>query len=67
MSTRTLNEIREVGVEALAASLGPVDAVRFLQQFDMGHGDYTAERKRLLGNPTVTQVLGRIHGEPARE
>ena len=59
MSTRTLNEIREVGVEALAESLGPVDTVRFLQQFDVGHGDYTAERKRLLGNPSVDQILGK--------
>lgn len=59
MSTGTLNEIREVGVEALAESLGPVDTVRFLQQFDVGHGDYTAERKRLLGNPSVDQILGK--------
>ena len=59
MSTGTLNEIREVGVEALAEPLGPVDTVRFLQQFDVGHGDYTAERKRLLGNPSVDQILGK--------
>ena len=24
-------------------SLGPADAIRFLQQFDPGYGDYTAE------------------------
>jgi hypothetical protein len=63
MSPRTLNEIREVGVEALAKSLGPVDTVRFLQQSDLGHGDYTTERKRLLGNPAVDQIVGSPQGK----
>ena len=57
---KTLNQIREEGITVLTESLGSVDAIRFLQQFDAGHGDYTAERRRILGNPTVDDVLKKI-------
>jgi hypothetical protein len=57
---KTLNQIREEGLSVLTESLGPVDTIRFLQQFDAGHGDYTAQRHRILGNPTVDQVLKKL-------
>lgn len=38
-------EIRTVGMQALREVLGPVGVVRFIQQFDLGHGDYTKERQ----------------------
>jgi hypothetical protein len=72
MSTVTmpLEEIRRVGLDALAGELGPVGMVRFLQQFENGSGDYTAERAELLGTPTVAQLaesLQRLHaGDAAR-
>lgn len=34
-------EIRNVGIKALQDALGPVGMVKFLQQYDMGYGDYT--------------------------
>ena len=42
--TRTLDEIRRRGLEALRRELGPAGMVRFLQQFDRGSGDYARER-----------------------
>lgn len=57
---KTLNQIRREGLSVLAESLGPVDTIRFLRQFDMGHGDYTAERDRLLGNPTIDEMVGKV-------
>jgi hypothetical protein len=45
---RSAEEIRRRGLEALAEALGPVDAVRFLQSFDLGKGDYTKERAQVL-------------------
>jgi hypothetical protein len=57
---KTLNQIREEGITVLTESLGSVDTIRFLQQFDAGHGDYTAERRRILGNPTIDNVLKKI-------
>lgn len=37
-------QIRAAGFEALKNALGVVGAVRFLQQYDTGHGDYTKEK-----------------------
>jgi hypothetical protein len=53
----TENEIRRAGIAALAQAMGPTGAIRFLRQFDKGHGDYTAERARLLGNPGIEEVI----------
>jgi len=53
-------QIRERGIEALAKALGPVGMVRFLQQFDMGSGDYTRDREEWLKGLTVDQVVGEI-------
>ena len=53
---RTLEEIREAGLQALITHLGPVGMIRFLQQFETGRGNYTAEREQWLDNPPV-QIL----------
>lgn len=39
-------EIRTIGMKALRDVLGPIGVVRFMQQFDLGYGDYTKERQR---------------------
>jgi hypothetical protein len=69
-STATPSELRRAGIEALVKALGPVGMARFFQQFDLGHGDYTAERDRILGNPTVDGLvdeLERRRPNPPRE
>lgn len=38
-------EIKMIGMQALREALGPVGVVRFIQQFDLGYGDYTKERQ----------------------
>lgn len=38
-------EIRMAGIQALKDALGPVGMVRFLQQYDLGYGDYTKEKQ----------------------
>ncbi|MDO4339223.1 MAG: hypothetical protein Q4C91_14255 [Eubacteriales bacterium] len=38
-------EIRTAGMQALKDALGPVGMVRFIQQYDLGHGDYTREKQ----------------------
>lgn len=44
----------------MGKALGAVGMARFLQQFDMGHGHYTAERDRILGNPTVDALMDEL-------
>ena len=41
-------ELRQQGFAALVAALGWVNAVRFLQQYEAGQGDYTRERYHYL-------------------
>lgn len=57
---RTLKDIRQAGLEALKRDLGVVDTVRFLQQFDMGKGDYTQERSAILGDDDLPTLLAKI-------
>jgi len=59
-ATATPAELRRAGLDALVQALGPVGMARFFQQYDPGHGDYTADRDRLLGNPTVNQLVDEI-------
>ena len=56
MPIMPLEQVRLVGLKALARDLGSVGMVRFLQQFEVGHGDYTAERHTWLGKRTVREL-----------
>ena len=49
-------ELRREGFRALVEALGPADAIRFLQQYDPGQGDYTAERHQWLDHPTRDDI-----------
>jgi len=42
----TLEEINKKDRTILARELGPVDCVRFFQQYELGRGDYTRERQQ---------------------
>ena len=53
-------ELRRQGLEALTQALGYVGMVRFLQQFDSGHGDYTKARHQWQDELTVTDVMALI-------
>ena len=53
-------ELRREGWKALTERLGISGAIRFLMQYDPGHGDYTAERRELFAGLTVDQALDEI-------
>lgn len=59
-TTMTLEEIRIRGLEALSQNLGVVGLIRFIQQFETGYGDYTAERERWLNERTVQELAQEI-------
>ncbi|MDP3397071.1 MAG: hypothetical protein Q8S57_10470 [Methanoregula sp.] len=48
MEIKTLHEIRIKGFRVLVKNLGPADAIRFIQSYTHGSGDYTKERKQWL-------------------
>lgn len=56
----SLEQIRIAGMEALARELGIVGMVRFMQQFETGHGDYSRDRRQWLDNQDMDTVLKRI-------
>ncbi len=56
----TLNQIRQIGIEALADKLGPVGMVRFLQQFETGKGNYSVDRHEWLTVPNVETLVKQI-------
>ena len=63
VKTMSINQIREVGLKALAKALGPVGMVRFLQQFETGKGNYTKERKDILGKLDIKSIVEDIKKE----
>lgn len=56
-----LHEINLAGRAALVRELGVVGALRFLNQFTTGHGDYPAERAHFLdGDETLEEVFEQV-------
>jgi len=58
--TMSLEEIRIAGMEALARELGIVGMIRFLQQFETGHGDYSKDRHQWLDDQVLDTIVKRI-------
>jgi len=57
---RNPNVIRKLGIDALTKELGPVGMVYFIQQYDRGEGDYTAEREKLLADVTMETLMSEL-------
>jgi hypothetical protein len=53
---RTLDEVRQEGLEALRERLGRADTIRFLQQFELGRGDYAEERHQWADGLSLEEI-----------
>ena len=58
-----LSEVNQRAKNILIQELGAVDAMRFLNQFQVGSGDYTAERAQLFKDDTVKSILAGIRAQ----
>ena len=56
----SLYQIRMEGWKALTERLGPAGAMRFMMQYDPGHGDYTKERRDIFAELTIDTLLEAI-------
>ncbi len=56
----TTNEIRKVGMAVLIKALGPAGTSRFIQQFEIGRGDYTRDRHQWLDKISAEEVLNEL-------
>jgi hypothetical protein len=63
VSKMTLEEIREAGMQVLTRELGPVGMIRFMQQFETGSGDYSAERHKWLDGMSIEAIVEKIRLE----
>ncbi|HEX9388870.1 MAG TPA: hypothetical protein VF918_21270 [Anaerolineales bacterium] len=52
----TPQQIRVAGLAALSRELGLVGMIRFMQQFEMGQGDYSVDRHKWLDKYTVDDI-----------
>lgn len=52
----TPQQIRVAGLAALTRELGLVGMIRFMQQFEMGQGDYSKDRHTWLDKYTVDDI-----------
>jgi len=60
-------ELRERGFAVLVKELGWVNAVRFIRQYERGHGNYTRERHELLPDwdpETLVQKARELTAKP---
>lgn len=62
----SLTEITQEALRVLYRELGIVNTVRFLNQFTTGLGNYTEERRILIENQTLEQVLADLRSYQAQ-
>ncbi|MBD2654051.1 MULTISPECIES: hypothetical protein [Synechocystis] len=58
--TKNLSEITQQAIEILFKEVGISNTIRFLNQFSMGYGNYTEERRDLFEDLTMEQFLSEM-------
>lgn len=53
----TDEQIRQRGLEVLHRELGPAGLIRFLQQFEVGEGDYSVRRHEWLAKYSLKDLM----------
>lgn len=61
IQTMTPQQIREAGMEVLSRELGVAGMIRFMQQFEMGRGDYSQDRHQWLDKYSVDDIANLLH------
>jgi hypothetical protein len=57
---KTDQQIQVIGLDLLQKELGATGLLRFLQQFERGHGNYTQERQVQIDTDTVDCLVSQI-------
>lgn len=60
VSELSFEQVMTKGIHALSQALGPAGMLRFMQQYNQGSGDYTRDRDKILGNPTLSEIVAEI-------
>jgi hypothetical protein len=62
-----LTEITRSAIHVLCCELGVVNTARFLNQFNLGYGNYTTERDEFFSNLTVDSIVDEIYRSRTQE
>ena len=65
--TLSAHELRREGWIALTDRLGVSGAIRFLMQYDPGHGDYTLERRELFADLSLDAAIAEMRADRGEE
>lgn len=60
VQTKPLAEVTQNAIRVLCRELGLADTMRFVGQFTVGYGDYTAERDELFRGMTLDDMIAGI-------
>jgi len=63
----TPQQIRVAGIAALSRELGMVGMIRFMQQFEMGQGDYSKDRHQWLDQYSVADIAKLVQEKKAEQ
>ncbi len=59
-ATRPISEINRQATHILYKEMGVVETIRFLNQFSIGRGDYTKDRRKWLDEITMDDAIAQI-------
>ena len=60
VQTKPLAEVTQTALHVLCREIGLADTMRFVGQFTVGYGDYTAERDELFSGMTLDDMIAGI-------
>jgi hypothetical protein len=60
MAVTCINDINQQVTQVLYREIGVVNTIRFFNQFSTGCGDYTEERRPLVENLTIDEIISDI-------
>jgi hypothetical protein len=67
LAAKPLTAVTHDAVTTLFRQIGIAETVRFLHQFSLGAGDYTRERKDILGEPSLEEIVSEIRERRGRK
>ena len=60
VQVKPLAEVTQEAIRVLIQELGPANTVRFVNQFTVGYGNYTEERRQLFAGMTLDDIVSEI-------
>jgi hypothetical protein len=60
IQVKPMLQLNRTATQILFKEIGIVDTLRFFSQFQVGTGDYTAERKQLFQGMSVKDIISEI-------